>query len=113
MAFISRYRAAGDVEAFAPKLTPDSDSAIGKGSRDAQTAAGLIPGLRRGQGGRIWEAVSFVPTDRPLHAIFYILETGCQWRAALPPGLPPRSTVHDYFICWQCARTLSKLHHEL
>jgi transposase len=47
-----------------------------------------------------------------LNAVFYILETGCQWRA-LPRDLPPRSTVHGYFIRWQCDRTLSKLHHEL
>src|SRR5512134_2985359 len=47
-----------------------------------------------------------------MNAIFYILETGCQWRA-LPRDLRPRSTVHDYFIRWQCDRTLSKLHHEL
>ena len=40
-----------------------------------------------------------------VHPVFYILETGCQWRA-LPRDLPPRSTVHDYFIRWQCDRTL-------
>jgi transposase len=47
-----------------------------------------------------------------LNAVFYILETGCQWRA-LPRDLPPRSTVHDYFIRWQCDRMLSKLQHAL
>jgi hypothetical protein len=31
--------------------------------------AGLIPRLRRGENGRIWEAVSFVPTDRPLASL--------------------------------------------
>src|SRR4029078_3576860 len=36
-----------------------------------------------------------------LNAVFYILGTGCQWRA-LPKDLPPRSTVHDYFVRWQC-----------
>src|SRR3954462_1354223 len=34
-----------------------------------------------------------------LNAVFYILGTGCQWRA-LPKDLPPRSTVHDYFVRW-------------
>ena len=29
-----------------------------------------------------------------LNAVFYILGTGCLWRA-LPKDLPPRSTVHD------------------
>ena len=35
-----------------------------------------------------------------LNAVFYVLGTGCQWRA-LPKDLPPRSTVHDYFVRWQ------------
>src|SRR4051794_17039396 len=35
-----------------------------------------------------------------LNAVFYILGTGCQWRA-VPKDLPPRSTVHDYFVRWQ------------
>src|SRR3954471_4296102 len=42
-----------------------------------------------------------------LNAVFYILGTGCQWRA-LPKDLPPRSTVHDYFVCWQCDGTLRR-----
>src|SRR3954463_8957699 len=47
-----------------------------------------------------------------LNAVFYILGTGCQWRA-LPKDLPPRSTVHDYFVRWQCDGTLGCLHHAL
>src|SRR5215210_3497124 len=47
-----------------------------------------------------------------LNAVFYILGTGCQWRA-LPKDLPPRSTVHDYFVRWQCDGTLCRLHHAL
>ena len=47
-----------------------------------------------------------------LNAVFYILGTGCQWRA-LPKDLPPRSTVHAYFVRWQCDGTLSRLHHAL
>ena len=47
-----------------------------------------------------------------LNAVFYILGTGCQWRA-LPKDLPPRSTVHDYFVSWQCDGTLGRLHHAL
>jgi transposase len=62
---------------------------------------------QRGQGRR-----RQVDLREVLNAVFYILETGCQWRA-LPRDLPPRSTVHDYFIRWQCDRTLVKLHHEL
>ena len=29
----------------------------------------------------------------------YILSTGCQWRA-IPPDLPPRPTLYDYFDLW-------------
>ena len=34
-----------------------------------------------------------------LNAVFYVLGTGCPWRA-LPKDLPPRSTVHDDFVRW-------------
>ncbi len=47
--------------------------------------AGLIPRLRRGEGGRIWEAVSFVPTDRPLASL----------AASLLPLLEPDLTEVD------------------
>ena len=36
-----------------------------------------------------------------MNGIMYILSTGCQWRY-LPKDFPPRSTVHNYFIWWQC-----------
>src|SRR4051794_16237958 len=45
-----------------------------------------------------------------LNAVFYVLGTGCQWRA-LPKDLPPRSTVHDDFVRWRCDGTLGRLHH--
>jgi putative transposase len=35
-----------------------------------------------------------------VEAIFYMLATGCQWRA-LPKGFPPRSTVQGYFYAWR------------
>ena len=41
--------------------------------------AGLLPRLRRGAGGVVWDAVSLVPTDRPLHSL----------AAALLPMLEP------------------------
>ena len=47
-----------------------------------------------------------------LNAVFYVLGTGCPWRA-LPKDLPPRSTVHDDFVRWQCDGTLGRLHHAL
>lgn len=47
-----------------------------------------------------------------LNAIFYVLWTGCQWKA-LPKDLPPRSTVYDYFDLWEWDGTLERLHHTL
>lgn len=35
-----------------------------------------------------------------INAIFYILSTGCQWRA-LPREFPPRSTIQGYFYRWR------------
>lgn len=35
-----------------------------------------------------------------VQAIFYILSTGCQWRA-LPREFPPYSTVQGYFYTWR------------
>src|SRR4051794_19999258 len=47
-----------------------------------------------------------------LNGIFYVLATGCQWRA-LPKDLPPKSTVHDYLSLWAWDGTLGRLHHAL
>jgi transposase len=47
-----------------------------------------------------------------LDAVFYVLATGCQWRA-LPKDLPPRSTVHGYLQLWAWDGTLARLHHAL
>jgi transposase len=47
-----------------------------------------------------------------LNAIFYVLATGCQWRA-LPKDFPPRSTVHGYLQLWEWDGTLVRLHHAL
>jgi putative transposase len=41
-----------------------------------------------------------VDLRRILQAIFYILSTGCQWRA-LPKEFPPYSTVQGYFYAWR------------
>src|SRR5205085_292527 len=35
-----------------------------------------------------------------VEAIFYILATGCQWRA-LPTDFPPFTTVQYYFYSWR------------
>ena len=47
-----------------------------------------------------------------MNAIMYILSTGCQWRA-IPKDLPPRSTVHNYFIWWHCDGVLDRIHDAL
>jgi len=47
-----------------------------------------------------------------LNAIFYVLWTGCQWKA-LPKDLPPKSTVYDYLDLWNWDGTLERIHHGL
>ena len=47
-----------------------------------------------------------------LNGIFYVLWTGCQW-SALPKDLPPKSTVHHYFMLWEWDGTLERIHHSL
>jgi transposase len=47
-----------------------------------------------------------------VNAIFYVLSTGCQWRA-LPKDFPPRSTVHEYFKLWEWDGTLERTHFAL
>jgi transposase len=66
----------------------------------------LIPPAKRGGRKRS------VDVREVLNGIFYILATGCQWRA-LPKDLPPRSTVHEYLRLWDWDGTLARLHHAL
>jgi hypothetical protein len=53
----------------------------------------LIPPAKHG--GRRRE----VNVREVVNAIMYLLSTVCQWRY-IPKDLPPRSTVHDYFVRW-------------
>ena len=71
---------------------------------DAEWAivAPMIPPGRHGGRGRS------VNVREVLNGIFYVLWTGCQWKA-LPKDLPPKSTVHDYL--WD--GTLERIHHAL
>jgi len=66
----------------------------------------LIPPAKRGGRQRT------VNVREVLNGIFYVLMTGCQWRA-LPRDLPPRSTVHEYLGLWEWDGTLARLHHAL
>ena len=47
-----------------------------------------------------------------MNGVMYVLSTGCQWRA-LPKDLPPKSTVHNYFILRSCDGTVDRIHHAL
>ena len=54
------------------------------------------------------------PVDRRevMNGLLYVLTTGCQWRQ-LPKDLPPRSTVHDYFMDWRSSGVPARIHHAL
>lgn len=66
----------------------------------------LIPPAKRG--GRPREVI----VREVLNAIFYILSTGCQWRA-LPKDFPPPTTVWEYLDLWNWDGTLRRIHHAL
>ena len=66
----------------------------------------LIPPAKRGGRKRA------VNVREILNGIFYVLWTGCQWKA-LPKDLPPKSTVHWYLGLWNWDGTLERLHHVL
>jgi len=68
--------------------------------------APLIPPAKRG--GRKRE----VNVREILNAIFYVLWTGCHWKA-LPKDLPPKSTAHWYLMLWNWDGTLERIHHAL
>jgi transposase len=66
----------------------------------------MIPPVR--SGGRPRD----VNVREVLNGIFYVLSTGCQW-LALPKDLPPKSTVHHYFMLWDWDGTLERIHYAL
>jgi transposase len=68
--------------------------------------ASLIPPAKRGGRRRS------VDVREVANAIFYLLSTGCQWRA-LPKDLPAKTTVYDYLDLWSWDGTLMRLHHAL
>jgi putative transposase len=47
-----------------------------------------------------------------MNAIFYILATGCQWRA-VPKDFPPRSTIQYYFYGWRDAQVWRRINRTL
>ena len=66
----------------------------------------MIPPAKRGGRPRT------VNVREVLNGIFYVLSTGCQWRAA-PKDLPPSSTLRDYLDLWDWDGTLERIHHAL
>jgi transposase len=62
----------------------------------------LIPPAERGGRQRT------VDVRDVLNGVYYVLMTGCQWRA-LPKDLPPRSTVHEYLGLWEWDGTLARI----
>jgi transposase len=68
--------------------------------------AAMIPPARRGGRRRS------VDVREVLNAIFYVLSTGCQWKA-MPKDLPPKSTAHFYFMLWDWDGTLDRIHDTL
>ena len=68
--------------------------------------APIIPPAKRGGGKRT------VNIREVLNGIFYVLWTGCQWKA-VPKDLPPKSTLHWYFMLWDWDGTLDRIHHSL
>ena len=55
------------------------------------------------KGGRPW-----TPARQVMDAIFYVLRTGCQWKA-LPRTLGAPSTVHERFQQWGAAGVFERL----
>ena len=68
--------------------------------------APLIPPARRGGRRRS------VDEREMVNAIFYVLSTGCQWKA-MPKDLPPKTTAHAYFTMWDWDGTLQRIHDAL
>lgn len=71
-----------------------------------ELVAPLIPPARRG-GRRRSIAVHEV-----LNANFYVLSTGCQWKANAE-RLPAKSTAHCYFMLWDKDGTSNRIHDAL
>src|SRR5215471_18981456 len=63
----------------------------------------LIPPAKPGGGKRR------IDMRATMDGVMYILSTGCQWRY-LPKDFPPYSTVHRYFVWWQCDGVLDPIH---
>lgn len=52
------------------------------------------------------------PMREVVNAIFYIAQTGCQWRM-LPKNFPPFTTVQRYFYAWRAEERWQVINHAL
>src|SRR5690242_8223594 len=71
-----------------------------------ELVAPVLPPAKRGGGKRT------VNIREVINGIFYVLWTGCQWKA-LPKDFPPQSTGHWYLMLWEWDGTLERLHQAL
>jgi len=63
----------------------------------------LPPEPAHPKGGRPW-----TPARQVMDGIFFVLRTGCQWKA-LPRSLAAPSTAHDRFQAWEAAGVFRQL----
>src|SRR6201987_3819363 len=61
----------------------------------------LPPAPKRGRPGT-------TPIRAVVDAIFYLAQTGCQWRL-LPKEFPPYTTVQGYFYAWRAGEVWLRL----
>ena len=66
-------------------------------------AAELPPAPKRGR-------PRTTPIRAVVDAIFYLAQTGCQWRL-LPKEFPPYTTVQRYFYAWRAGEVWLRLNH--
>jgi len=52
------------------------------------------------------------PVRTILEAVLYLLRSGCQWRL-LPPGYPPRTTVHRWLMTWIATGLIKRINRVL
>ncbi len=87
-------------------VRPSEGYASDMTEREWALIAGLLPPARPGGRPRA------TCLRRVVNAVFYLLQSGCQWRM-LPRDFPPRSTVYGYFRRWRADGTWARIHDAL
>jgi len=105
------------LQASLPWVT-DTAQQVGRGEVTALAAVGLlISGVGWVEALRSSLRAVWLLDQHPGHwflrrvvdGIFYLLQSGCQWRM-LPRDFPPRSTVYGYFRAWIAAGVWAHVH---